>query len=273
MAQAAKVFSEKNAETRELLADSERLRQRLTEKASALQIVNEELDQFAYIASHDLKSPLRGISHLVTWVQEDCGDLLPEDSQQHLRLMHDRIDKMESLLSDVLDYSKVGRIQLQSEEVDLNELLASIITIVDVPDGFQIRAASRLPILQTLRTPLNQVLLNLIINAVKYNDKDSQGVIEVSATNEGGYYRFSVRDNGIGIDPRYHEKIFVMYQRLSSDQEGSGMGLAIVKKQITNLGGKIWVKSAAGEGATFVFTWPTEISPQQVPGMPSAQLD
>lgn len=273
MAKAAKVFSEKNAETRELLADSERLRQSLTEKASALQVVNEELDQFAYVASHDLKSPLRGISHLVTWIQEDCADLLPEDSQKHLRLMHERIGKMESLLSDLLDYSKVGRIQQESEEVDINNLLTSIITIVDVPDGFQIRAVGQLPVIHTLRTPLNQVLLNLIINAVKYNDKDSQGWIEVSATNEGDHYRFSVRDNGVGIAPRYHEKIFEMYQRLSSDKEGSGMGLAIVKKQITNLGGEIWVESNEGEGATFLFTWPTEISPQRMPGMPSPKIN
>lgn len=272
MAKAAKVFGEKNAETRELLAESERLRQRLIEKASALLVVNEELDQFAYIASHDLKSPLRGISHLVAWVQEDCAALLPEDSQKHLGLMLDRVGKMESLLGDLLDYSKVGRIEQESERVDVNGLLESIIAIVDAPKGFQIRAAGQLPVLHTLRTPLNQVLLNLIINAVKYNGKESQGLIEVSATNQGDHYRFAVRDNGIGIAPRYHEKIFVMYQRLSPDSEGSGMGLAIVRKQIANLGGEIWVESQEGEGATFFFTWPMKISVPPMPGMPSPKI-
>ncbi|WP_283431630.1 sensor histidine kinase [Neorhodopirellula lusitana] len=258
MAQAAQVFSDRNRETQELLVDSERLRKEVSEKASALEEMNEELDHFAYVASHDLKSPLRGINHLATWVREDCSDLLPEESNKHLLLMQERVKKMEALLDDLLNYSRVGRVEQHTETVDVGSLLATIISMVDPPEGFRITAANRLPVLQTFRTPLEQVLRNLINNAVKYNDKGGQGTIEVKTSRDGDVCRFAVRDNGPGIDPRFHQKVFEMYQRIAIDVDGTGMGLAIAKKQINNLGGDIWIESSLGEGATFIFTWPAK---------------
>lgn len=267
MAQAAKVFSDKNEQTRLLLADSERLRGELAKKACDLEVVNEELDNFAYVASHDLKSPLRGIAHLATWVQEDCEEVLPDDSRQHLSLMLHRVGKMEALLNDLLSYSRVGRIEQATEVVDLGNMLASIVSILDLPKGFQVLPVKRLPIVKVLRTPLQQVLMNLISNAVKYNDKGGEGRIEVDANVSDGICRFSIQDNGIGIAPEYHAKIFEMYQRVTNAQDGSGMGLAIAKKQVSNVGGKIHVESEEGEGATFVFTWPATEVPRPVPAI------
>ena len=257
MARAAKIFRDKNEETRELLKKSEQLSMELANKAEALEQTNQELDNFAYVASHDLKSPLRGITNLVTWVQEDCESVLPEDSRNHLQLTKERVEKMECLLNDLLDYSRVGRIKPTPESIDVDELVASVLSLVDVPKGFSVKLTTPTFIIHTVRTPLVQALMNLITNGVKYNDKGEDGKIEISAEQSGEFVRFQVRDNGPGIEPQYHAKVFEMYQRLNTgNAEGSGMGLAIVKKLIARFGGELSLESELGNGATFSFTWP-----------------
>ncbi|EMI46524.1 sensor histidine kinase [Rhodopirellula sp. SWK7] len=261
MARAAEVFSRKNQQTKELLQRSQSLSEELSQKAVMLEESNQELDNFAYVASHDLKSPLRGLRCLAEWVQEDCEGLLSEDSQKHLLQMQGRVTKMESLLDDLLSYSRVGRTAQRVEKVDVNELIDSVLDIMDVSNGVQISVDCDLPIIETFKTPLQQVLLNLIANAIKYNDKGPDGRIQVTGNLNGGMVEFAVIDNGIGIAPRFHERIFQMYQRASSLQvEGSGMGLAIVKKQIEIVGGEIHVDSSEGQGSTFSFTWPLQKS-------------
>nr|WP_255712464.1 ATP-binding protein [Rhodopirellula sp. JC740] len=259
MISAARVFSDKNQETKQLLERSESLSEELAKKADALVESNRELDNFAYIASHDLKSPLRGIQHLASWVQEDCEDILPEASQSHLTHMQSRVRSMECLLDDLLNYSRVGRVDAQPETVDCEELVSSIVEMADTSDGCQVNW-EELPTFDTVRTPLKQVLLNLITNAVKYNDKGQNGRIDVSCEKQGDWYKWEVADNGIGIDPRFHEKVFQMYQRVAPDvSEGSGMGLAIAKKHVEHYGGNIQLRSSVGKGTTFSFTWPIEI--------------
>jgi signal transduction histidine kinase len=257
MSQAAQVFSAKNQETQDLLVRSQSLSAELAEKAQALEESNLELDNFAYVASHDLKSPLRGINSLAEWVQEDCGELLPEDSKLHLAQMQGRVQKMDALLTDLLEYARVGRIGQRTESVDLNELVQSIIDMTESGTGVRIRVQTRLPQLQTAIAPLKQVILNLVANAIKYNDKAEQGSIEISCVELDDRLHISVADNGIGIDPRYHERVFQMYQRIAPNGvEGSGMGLAIVKKQVEHFGGSVTLESAENKGSTFTFTWP-----------------
>lgn len=267
LAQAARVFSDRNRQTQQLLTQSESLRSELQQQAETLAASNRELDSFAYIASHDLKSPLRGIRQLASWIVEDVGDRLPDDSREHLNLMRSRIGKMENLLDGLLAYSRVGKRASEPETVDARELLTDVVELTDNPHGIVIKVPDDLPTFATQHAPLKQVLLNLIGNAIKYNHREGEGLIEVEWEDRANDYRVSVIDNGPGIDPMHRERVFQMYQRVGDvTVDGTGMGLALIKKQIEHLGGSIHVESALGEGARFVFTWPkqaTEEQPQQ----------
>lgn len=257
MARAAQVFSEKNQTSLRLLAESKQLSKELSEQTMQLKATNEELDNFAYIASHDLKSPLRGISQLAEWIEEDADTHLSPKSDEYMSHLTSRIDKMERLLGDLLDFSRVGRIAPSASQVDLNETLQRIVILTNNPKNVQIVVPENLPVITTFALPLEQVLLNLISNAVKYNDKDSEGWVKVSVAENGDDLNLCVVDNGIGIAPRYHERIFQMYQRVGpANIQGTGMGLAIVKKQVDHIGGQISVESAEGKGSTFRITWP-----------------
>lgn len=261
MAKAAEVFNGQNLKTRELLAEAEQLSKELQDKASELELMNQDLDSFAYVASHDLKSPLRGIRQLATWIEEDAGDHLPEGSIEHLHLLKSRITKMETLLEDLLEFSRVGRIKPTAEEVDLKEMLQALVELTDNPKQVDVTWANDLPTFTTLRAPLEQVLLNLVGNAIKHNHRGADGRVEVEWKDIGDRYRFMVSDNGPGIDKKDHERVFQMYQRVGDTSiEGSGMGLAIVKKQIEHLGGEVFLDSRIGEGTTFEFTWPAQLA-------------
>ena len=257
MSRAAQVFSDKNLETQTLLHRAERLTSELEKRAQDLQRINHDLDHFAYVASHDLRSPLRGIQHLVQWIAEDAGDVMPEDAKTHLSQIEERVQKMDLLLSDLLAYSRAGRKEVEPQTFDMEGLFDDIQAMVDLPEGMRLHFPMQPPRVHTVRTPLSQVLLNLVTNAVKYNDKGAAGVIEVDVRSvDDNLLRFTVRDNGRGIDPRYHEKIFEMYQRVATDvKDGSGMGLAIAKKQVEASGGRMTLRSVPGEGSTFDFTW------------------
>lgn len=256
MARAAQVFSARNHETRELLDYSRSLSTTLQVKAKALEASNKELDDFAYVASHDLKSPLRGIDNLAEWVEEDCRELIPEESRTHLSQMRERVQKMTSLLDDLLEYSRVGRVGHVVEEVDVHHLVDSIIDILDLPSGMAVSIRGTLPTLNTVRTPLQQVFLNLLTNSVKYNDKGADGEISVACEEFDDYFRFIVADNGIGISPQHHDRVFQMYQRVAVSQaDGIGMGLSLVRKNVEKYGGTITLDSEENQGATFYFTW------------------
>jgi light-regulated signal transduction histidine kinase (bacteriophytochrome) len=224
-----------------------------------LQRSNEELDRFAYITSHDLKAPLRGIANLASWIREDLGDGLPEETAEHIRLLGNRVHRMEALIDAVLAYSRAGRVSTKPEPVDTRALVHEIVELLP-PTRARIVADPSLPAFTTARVPLQQSLMNLITNAVKHNT-NPQPEVHVSCRDDGPHFELSVRDNGPGIDPRYHDKIFVIFQMLESRDKtnGTGIGLALVKKNVESVGGSVRVESEPGHGATFLVRWPKQI--------------
>ena len=255
----ARLYRESQVRAEDFRVLNETLEQQVGERTMELQRSNQDLDQFAYIASHDLKAPLRAIDHLSTWVLEDVGHLLPDRSHEHLEKMRSRIKRMEGLLDDLLTYSRAGRFRGEATTIDTSELVARVIDTVSPPEGFTIRMEGEFPTIFTYPAPLETVLRNLVSNAIKHHDKPT-GNIRIWAKQVEGMVEFAVADDGPGIDPAFHDRIFQMFQTLRPrDQvEGSGIGLAVVEKIVSSVSGKISVESTPGNGATFRFTWPLE---------------
>ena len=217
---------------------------------------NQELDKFAYVTSHDLKAPLRAIANLAHWISEDLAEDLPPENQHQLKLLRGRVDRLESLLDGLLKYSRVGRTNLPIELVDVNQLVADVVKLIAPPSTFKIKISPDLPILKTRQLLLKQVLISLIGNAIEHHPSPA-GTVEITAIDLGDRYEFAIADDGQGIEPQYHEKIYTIFQTLQArdTHESTGIGLAIVKKIVESEGGKIGLKSSLGRGATFSFTW------------------
>jgi len=228
--------------------------------AARLERSNRELDQFAYVTSHDLRAPLRGIANLAQWVEEDLGDDLPTASREHLALLHSRVQRMDSLINGILLYSRGGRQRDLAEEVDVGALVDEVIELVSSEGDVRIHVASDLPTIHAERVPLQQVFMNLVTNAIKYANVDPI-VIVIESTDAGDLVEFSVTDNGVGIAPEFRERIFGIFQRLEARDaiEGAGIGLALVKKIVEMRGGRVWVESGAGGGSRFAFLWPRRV--------------
>jgi signal transduction histidine kinase len=228
----------------------------LSQNIALLQRKNEELGQFAHIVSHDLKAPLRGIDNVVTWIEEDHSNELSPKLKEYIQLIRGRLMRAENLIQGILMYARIGRENPSRENVDLNALFEEITDTLAVPPGFKIFVQQHLPEIYTERVPLQQVLSNLIINAIKYNDK-TDGQVEVRFHDAGSHYVFTVRDNGPGIDEAYHDKIFMIFQTLqdSDSLESTGIGLAIVKKILDDRNQTIRLTSKKGKGTSFIFTW------------------
>lgn len=221
---------------------------------------NRDLDQFAYVASHDLKAPLRAISTLSAWLEEDLEDTLEGTAKEQLQLLRSRVHRMDSLIDGVLRYSRAGRMDNEGERVDVGELLRDLVDMLDPPQGLEIELGPDMPVLITKRLRLSQVFSNLINNAIKYHDR-SEGLITVTGSRDtDGTHVFEVSDDGPGIAEQHHQRIFVMFQTLQArdEVESTGLGLSLVKKLVEEEGGTIGVRSVPGEGATFRFTWPAE---------------
>ncbi|MBD2740196.1 PAS domain-containing protein [Coleofasciculus sp. FACHB-1120] len=238
-------------------AELARLSTILTNTNAALEKRNAELDHFAYIVSHDLKAPLRAISNLSTWIEEDLLDLLNPETQRNMNLLRGRVHRMEALINGLLQYSRVGRIKTVVDLVDVDTLLAEVISSLAPPPTFTITIQPGMPTFLTERSSLEQVFANLLSNCFKHHPR-SDGTATISVQDKEAFYEFAVADDGCGIDPQYHEKIFVMFQTLEARDkvENTGVGLAIVKKVIENKGGTIYLKSQLNQGSTFYFTWP-----------------
>jgi signal transduction histidine kinase len=222
---------------------------------------NRDLEDFAYIASHDLKTPLNGIKSAALWLEEDLHDL-SDESRKVLGLMRSRISRMERLLDDLLTYSRVGRTETATSDTKLTDIFASIIEVLNPPAHIQVRVEGDLSVIATASAQLEQVLRNLINNAIKHHDKQN-GEVVLSGKRVGDFVEFVVRDDGPGILPQFHDKIFQLFQTLKrrDEVEGSGMGLAIVKKLVEQQNGCITVHSQGnGTGAEFRFQWPTRPS-------------
>lgn len=232
----------------------------LARRTTELERVNRELDQFAYVTSHDLKAPLRAISNLSQWIEEDLGKEISEDVRAQMVLLRGRVARMEALIEGILQYSRVGRIAYEVKSVDVGGLLAAIVDSLSPPAGFTIEIAADMPVVVASEVALSQVFANLISNAIKYHDRPD-GRVQIGWRDLGtSCIEFRVADDGPGIDPQYHEKIFMIFQTLQARDkvESTGVGLTVVKKIIEDQGGKITIESESGKGACFVFTWPWE---------------
>jgi len=216
---------------------------------------NGDLDEFVYIASHDLKAPLNAIKRLVSWIEEDDCEILSGDSLEHFGMIKNRINRMNMLLKDLLDYSRIGKNDGLPQKLNLQETAMHCCELLDLPEGFIIEVDDIDLILPVI--PLELVLTSLISNAVKHHFKKS-GHIRIHCKNLAHNYQISVTDDGPGIDPKLHKKIFIKFQTLKprDEVEGTGLGLSMVEKTLANYSGNIAVKSDIGEGATFTVTWP-----------------
>jgi len=247
-----------NDELTDLSASLSLMSQKLDKSFKELERKNKELDQFAYVVSHDLKAPLRGMYNIINWIDEDCGEQISYEMKKYHTMLKGRIERLENLIAGLLEYARIGRTEGKMEKVDVSELINEIKELV-VPPDFNFMVHEPLPVFYTDKLRLQQVFMNLISNAVKYQGLENKNKsIVVSCIEEEGEYHFSISDTGIGIPKKYHDKIFVMFQTLrEKDQtESTGVGLAIVKKIIEEKKGSIKVQSDIGQGASFVFTWP-----------------
>ncbi|MEO1185879.1 MAG: ATP-binding protein, partial [Cyanobacteria bacterium J06636_27] len=228
----------------------------LLQTTAELEKRNKELDQFAYVTSHDLKAPLRAIANLSEWIEEDLQAALTPDTQKQMDLLRGRVYRMEALINGLLQYSRVGRIKTEPETVVVAQLIAEIIDSIAPPQDFTIEIIGEMPTLVTERIPLQQVFSNLISNAIKHHNR-SDGKVTISIQEQEKFYEFTVADDGKGIASQYHDKIFVIFQTLESrdKRENTGIGLAIVKRIIEENGGMITLESQLGEGTSFRFTW------------------
>lgn len=254
---------------RTIAAQNEALGRQMRE----LESVVADLDQFAYVASHDLKAPLRGIASLAEWLEEDFAANLPREGLEHLRLMRLRVKRMEALVDGVLAYARAGREQAVVEEVDVEALVREVVDLVSPGTGAQVEVVGPWPTLRVVRVALQQVFLNLVSNAVKYGRPvggDAARVRLAAYRDQAAGWRFEVADEGPGIDPRFHERVFDLFQTLPSSGsdatgDGTGVGLAVVKKLVERQGGTVAMRSAPGAGTSFTFTWPApEVGPVTV---------
>jgi signal transduction histidine kinase len=252
------------AATAAIAMDNARLFREARDLIAALESSNRELDQFAYVASHDLKAPLRGIANLSQWIEDDLGDRLDEQNRTHLHLLRGRVIRLENLIAGILAYSRAGRESSEQTTVDLAALVTEVWELLAPPTTAVLDLTTPLPQLRASRIQLQQILLNLIDNALKYNA--SRPVrIAVAAQRQGKRWELSVADDGIGIAPEFADKVWGLFQTLERRDkvESTGIGLSVVRKIVERHGGKAWVESELGRGATFRFTWPAD--PDEVP--------
>jgi len=219
--------------------------------------INKQLDEFVYIVSHDLKAPLRGISTLTTFIDDELASHPNEKIGELLDLMKSRASRLQNLITAVLEYSRLSSAKGAKENVNINELLDNVVDLISPPENFRVVKEGSFPTIFTERIKLQQVLQNLISNGIKYNDKP-HGMVEISVNENGKFVKFYIKDNGIGINKEYHDKIFGVFQTLAPKDktDSTGIGLTIVKKLIEQQGGEIKVESEPGKGSCFSFSWP-----------------
>jgi signal transduction histidine kinase len=231
----------------------------ITERKRAVELArsNAALEQFAYVVSHDLKAPLRGIAYLATWIEADLAGVMTDDVRRKMTLLHSRVRRLERLLDDLLQYARLDQSTAVVKPVDTRGLVTDIVALLAPPEEFTVTIADTLPVFATAEEPLRQVFLNLIGNAIKHHDRPD-GRIEITIQEQDEFYEFLVTDDGPGIPPVFHTKIFQMFQTLKprDEVEGSGIGLAIVQKVVQGQGGSVCVESdGVHRGTTMRFTW------------------
>jgi GAF domain-containing protein len=235
-----------------LFADAQRL-------IKELEKTNAELDLFAYAASHDLRAPLRGITNLATWIEEDLGTSVPKKVHEHVVMLKGRATRMDKLISGLLELARIGRARQRAERVDVTELLHETIDLIAPPETSRVLIIGAMPTMVCERFALQQVFLNLIGNAIQHSQRKDV-VVRISAIERGDEHEFTIQDNGVGVALEHHERIWQLFQTLQSRDvvETVGIGLALVRKQVEANGGRAWIdpQPANSPGATFRFTWP-----------------
>lgn len=239
------------------------LNSELQKHVKDLAISNKELEDFAYVASHDLQEPLRMVTGFLGQIEKKYSDIIDDRGKQYIHFAVDGAKRMRQIILDLLEYSRIGRGQEKEEIIDLNEIVQSVVLLCQkqINETKTIISFENLPSIKSYRTPLRQLFQNLLSNAIKYGKKEVAPLIKISAEERETHWQFSINDNGIGIEEEYFNKIFVIFQRLHNKDEysGTGLGLAICKKITDNLGGKIWLQSKEGEGSTFYFSIPKNL--------------
>ena len=227
-----------------------------------MQQSNEELEQFAYVASHDLQEPLRMVTSFLSLLEKKYDNQLDAKAQQYIHFAVDGAKRMRQIILDLLEFSRVGRIREELDQVNINALVETITSLYreKIEELNASIVFENLPTIESYETPVYQLLQNLISNSLKYHSVIEPPRVEISVVEQEDDWLFTVKDNGIGIDPSYHAKIFQLFQRLHTKNEytGSGIGLSLCKKIIDDLKGKIWVESEEGKGCTFYFTLPKQ---------------
>jgi len=262
------------AATAAIAMDNARLFDQVRQHVSALEKTNRELDQFAYVASHDLKAPLRGIGNLAQWIEEDLGDRMDARAREHMQLLRGRVQRLENLIGGILAYSRAGRDRGDLVELDVRAVAAEAWELLSPPQSAHLELAPELPRPVASRTQFQQVLMNLFSNAVKYNE-GREIHIELGGRRDERGYEFFVRDDGVGIAPEYHDRIWGLFQTLERRDkvESTGIGLSVVRKIVESHGGQAWVRSEPGAGATFYFTWEVEPAGAPAPAAQGADTD
>ncbi|HSP11968.1 MAG TPA: PAS domain S-box protein [Salegentibacter sp.] len=236
----------------------EKLNTKLEERARELSVSNKELEQFAYIASHDLQEPLRMVTGFLDRLKTKYEDQLDEKGLQYIEIAHDGAIRMRQLILDLLEFSRAGRLENKPEEIDLNDLVEGILQLQQaiIKEKKAKISYSALPVITAEKTPLRQALTNLIGNALKYQEPGKTPEVKIEVQEKEKHWVFKISDNGIGIEKEFQDKIFVIFKRLHNRQQfsGTGLGLSICKKIVENMGGEIWVDSEPGRGSCFYFT-------------------
>lgn len=214
---------------------------------------NQELNDYAHLVSHDLKSPLRSISTLSTWLYDDYKDDLGEEGGNTVKLITEYVEKMDTLVSGILEYSTINKVDFDKYDVAIKGVLRTIEETIYIPNNIVIEFKNEYPVIKGDKFRLKQLFQSLLVNAIKYNDKKN-GLISVDYKDAGEFWEFQIIDNGMGIEERYFEKIFETFQKLENKDSSTGIGLSIVKKIVELYEGKIWLESVIGEGTTFFFT-------------------
>ena len=224
-------------------------------KTTRLLKSNQDLEQFAYVASHDLKSPLNAIRKLVSWINEDCESILPDSSKEHLQLLNNRSERMNKLLDDLLDYARIGRHEFKATPIDLQSISNDVFNLLDHPKTFKLSVDKHVLLLP--KTPIEVVFRNLISNAIKHHDK-TDGHIQIHYEAVENMHKISVEDDGPGIPSEMFDKAVEMFQTLRPRDkvEGSGMGLSLSKKTIEHYGGSLAIESDGVRGTTIIVLWP-----------------
>ncbi|WP_103071572.1 sensor histidine kinase [Aquimarina sediminis] len=215
---------------------------------------NKELNDYAHVVSHDLKSPLRSVNTLINWIKESNDGKLETDTQKNLELIDQNIEKMDNLISGILEYSVIDDKTRNLESyIDLNDLIKEVTSLIHIPEHIKIDVHHTLPVIYADESRIKQVFQNLFTNAISAIDKDN-GEITVFHEETIDFWKFGIKDNGKGISKKYHNKIFEIFQSLDDQKKSTGIGLSIVKKIVEFYNGKIWIESEEGLGTTFYLT-------------------